>query len=135
MKHHPELPPREWARRVNRAWIVHGGLADHAEQWLNHLANLNDGREESACAAAMKMCDLRNPMDDPKPWFYAGLFCLADNGEAKQFLLTHRVTKAVVPSMRGDEEVRLWEERAGEETHALLERLREGVRSIAPDPK
>ncbi len=135
MKHHPELPPREWARRVNRTWIVHGGLADHAEQWLNHLAKLNDGRELTVCAAAMSMCDLRNPMDDPKPWFYAGLFCLANPEEVKQFLPTHRVTKATVPSMRDDENVRLWEDRTGEETHALLHRLREGVRSIAADPQ
>ncbi len=130
MKFHPELPPREWARRVNRAWIVHGGLADHAEQWLNHLAELNDGREESVCLAAMKMCDRRNPMDDPKPWFYAGLFSLAAPDEAKQYLSTHRVTKATVPSMMDDEEVRLWEDRASEETHELLRRLREAVRSI-----
>lgn len=134
MKPHPHLPPREWVRRVNRSWIVRDGLADHAEAWLDHLAGLNDGRAEQACHTARRMCDLRNEFDDPKPWFYAGLFSLATADEAKRFLGSHRVTKATVPSMHDDEDVRLWVDRVGPETLALLTRLREGVRAILATP-
>lgn len=130
MNHHANLPPREWVRRVNRAWIVHDDLADHAEAWLDYLAGLDDGRAEQVCRAARRMCDLRDELDDPKPWFYAGLFSLATADEAKRFLNTHRVTKATVPSMRDDEDVHLWVDRVSPETLALLTRLREGVRAI-----
>lgn len=130
MNHHANLPPREWVRRVNRTWIVHDDLADHAEAWLDYLAGLDDGRAEQACQAARRMCGLRDELDDPKPWFYAGLFSLATADEAKRFLKTHRVTKATVPSMRDDEDVRLWVDRVSPETLALLTRLREGVRAV-----
>lgn len=129
MNHHPHLPPREWARRVNRSWIVRDGLADHAEAWLDHLAGLQDGRAEIVSKAALRMCDLRSPLDDPKPWFYAGLFSLATPEEARRFLGGHRVTKATVPSMRDDEDVRLWVARVSAETLAMLDHLRDGVRA------
>lgn len=130
MKHHPELPPREWARRVNRSWIVRDGLADHAEAWLDYLAGLGDDRGERVCKTALRMCDLRNALDDPKPWFYAGLFSLATREEAKRFLIGHRVTKATVPSMTEDEDVRLWVDRVSPETLAMLNRLRSALHSV-----
>lgn len=130
MKDNPHLSSREWVRRVNRSWIVRDGLADHAEAWLDHLAGLNDGRAQQVCEAARRMCGLRNELDDPKPWFYAGLFSLATQDEAKRFVQNHRVTKATIPSMRDDEDVRLWVDRVSPETLALLTRLREGVREV-----
>lgn len=123
--------PVEWARRVNHTWIVHGGLDRHAEEWIEHLAWLADGRLERSCAAAKAMCEMRQPLDDPKPWFYAGLFSLATPGEARGLLADHRVTRACVPSLAGDEEVRCWESEAGPETLELLGRLREGLRRIS----
>lgn len=134
MNEHPHLSTREWVRRVNRSWIVRDCLADHAEAWLDHLAGLNDGRAARVCEAARRMCALRNEFDDPKPWFYAGLFSLATQDEAKRFVQNHRVTKATIPSMRDDEDVRLWVDRVSTETLALLTRLREGVRAVTQDP-
>ncbi len=129
-----EMPssPVEWARRVNRSWIVRGQLADHAESWLDHLAALNDDRLEASATAAKAMCGLRQRQDDPKPWFYAGLFHLATADEAARFLASHRVTKAVTPSMENDEDVRLWIDRVGPETVELLDRLRAAIRSLPP---
>jgi hypothetical protein len=121
------MPPVEWVRRINRSWIVHNNLNDQADAWVDYLAELNDGRLAASCAIARNMCDLRDPLDDPKPWFYAGLFHLATAAEARRFLDVHRVTKATVPAMADDESVRLWINRISPETRELLERLRNAL--------
>lgn len=124
MRHHAHMSPVDWVKRINRSWIVHNNLNDRAEAWVNHLAEENDPRLMRSCELARTMCDLREPLDDPKPWFYAGLFHLATAEEALRFLDTHRVTKATVPTMADDESVRLWLNRISEETKFLLDRLR-----------
>jgi hypothetical protein len=130
MKHRDIRSPIEWARRVNRSWLVRSNLNDHAEAWLSHLESLDDGRLLKSCEIARAMCQMRQPDGDPKPWFYAGLFQLATAVEAKRFLETHRVTKALVAAMENDPEVRLWLDRIGPETKDLLECLRQGLASI-----
>lgn len=128
----PSMSPIDWAKRVNRSWIVRSDLNEHAEAWLDHLAALDDGRLLESCRAARDMGALRDRGEDPKPWFYSGLFHLASIPEAHQFLETHRVTKAAIPSMVDDESVRLWLDRVGPETRNLLARLREALRSRRP---
>jgi hypothetical protein len=132
MRHRDIRSPIEWARRVNRSWLVRSNLNDHAEAWLAYLEELNDGRLLRSCETARAMCQLRNLEGDPKPWFYVGLFQLATAAEAKRFLDTHRVTKALVPTMENDPEVRLWLDRVGAETHELLDELRQGLRRLHP---
>ncbi len=124
MRHHAQMNPVDWVKRVNRSWIVHNNLNDQADAWVNHLAEMGDERLHVSCEIAREMCDLREPLDDPKPWFYAGLFHLATAAEALKFLDVHRVTKATVPTMRDDESVHLWIARVSPETRELLERLR-----------
>ncbi len=133
MKHREIRSPVEWARRVNRSWLVRSNLNDHTEAWLGYLAGLEDGRLSESCAIARAMCDHRQHDDDPKPWFYSGIFQLATAAEAKRFLDTHRVTKATVPSMAGDPDVQLWLDRVGPETRELLARLREGLARLRED--
>jgi hypothetical protein len=128
MTHHSQLPPVEWARRVNNSWIVRGGLDARAREWLDHLALPGDGRLLESCLAARAMCGLREPLEDPKPWFYAGLFSLASREEAARFLQPYRVTMAAVPAMADDENVALWLDRVGNETRDLVRRLRAGLR-------
>jgi hypothetical protein len=123
-KHHTQLPPIEWVKRVNNSWLVRNGLDARAREWLDHIAPDNDDRLLRSCQAARAMCGLRAPLEDPKPWFYAGLFCLATAAEAARFLHPHRVTTAALPSMAGDENVILWLDRAGAETRGLVLRLR-----------
>jgi hypothetical protein len=118
------LEPLEWVNKVNRSWIVHNDLNQSADAWLRYLAGQKDGRLLKSCELARAMCRRRGPVDDPKPWFYAGLFHLATAEEAQRFLRYHRVTRATVPSMAGDEAVALWLDRANPETQALLDRLR-----------
>ncbi|MGL4399606.1 MAG: hypothetical protein ACRCXD_07035 [Luteolibacter sp.] len=120
----------DWARRVNRAWLVRSNLNEHTEAWLDHLACLDDGRLLKSCEIARAMCDHRQPEDDPKPWFYSGIFQLATAAEAQRFLATHRVTRATVPAMMDDPEVLLWLDRVGPETRELLARLRQVLASL-----
>lgn len=127
MRHHAHMSAVDWVKRVNRSWIVHNNLNDQADAWVNYLGELGDGRQEHSCEIARTMCDLRDPLDDPKPWFYAGLFHLATAAEAARFLDTHRVTKATVPTMAEDESVHLWINRISPETRELLERLRHAL--------
>jgi hypothetical protein len=134
MKNSSNMPPIEWAGRVNQSWFVRGGLKEHAADWMKHLMTVDDGRLLSSCEAARAMCSLRERMLDPKPWFYAGLFSLATADEARRFLETHRVTRAAIPSMRGDESVVLWLDRVGPETRELIQRLRDAIRRITPEP-
>lgn len=124
------MAPVDWVKRINRSWIVHNNLNDQAEAWVDYLAGHDDPRLESSCEIARSMCDLRDPLDDPKPWFYAGLFHLATTAEAELFLDRHRVTKATVPVMEQDESVQLWINRISPETRELLQRLREALATI-----
>jgi len=123
MRHREIMSAIHWARRVNRSWLVRSNLNDHTEAWLDYLATLDDGRLLESCELARAMCEQRLPDDDPKPWFYSGIFQLATEAEAKRFLDTHRVTKATVPSMADAPEVHLWLDRVGSETRELLARL------------
>jgi len=128
MKPHSQLPPVEWVKRVNNSWIVRGGLEIRAREWLDYLASSGDGRLLESCHAAQAMCGLREPLEDPKPWFYAGLFSLATAAEAARFLQPYRVTMATVPAMADDENVVLWLDRVGDEARNLVRRLRAGLR-------
>ena len=128
MNHHSKLPPVEWVNFVNSSWIVRGGLNERAREWLDYLASLDDGRLLASCKAARAMCGLREPLEDPKPWFYAGLFSLATSEEAARFIQPYRITMAALPSMADDEYVVLWLNRVGDETRELVLRLRENLR-------
>lgn len=132
MKYTSNMPPIEWAGRVNQSWIVRGWLKEHALEWIKFLMTEDDGRLQSSCEAARAMCGLRDPLGDPKPWFYAGLFSLAAADEARRFLENHRVTKAAIPSMPEDESVVLWLDRVDPETREPIQRLRDGVQRIMP---
>lgn len=123
-----DSPTVAWAKRVNRAWIVHNNLDARADAWLDHLEDAADGRLEAASGAARWMCDRRDRSDDPKPWFYAGLFSLATADEAKHFLKPYRVTMATVPTMEADEDVKVWLRGVSLGTRELIAQLRDSIR-------
>lgn len=131
MKPYHALEPIAWAKRVNRTWLTKGGLNQDADAWMKHLAARGGGRLKRSCENARAMCGFRDPLDDPKPWFYAGLFSLATREEAQRFLANHRITKAAVPSMHDDGEVLLWLDRVGPETRELMDRLRNALRLLS----
>ncbi|MBX3743795.1 MAG: hypothetical protein KF833_00660 [Verrucomicrobiae bacterium] len=88
-----------WARRVNGRWLVHHGLREDAEAYLDHLAREAPDRLLRSCRRARAMGRQCPPGTDPKPWFYGGLFSLATEEEASRFLAGHWFTLCTVPSV------------------------------------
>jgi hypothetical protein len=79
-----------WVRRVNDRWIAHHGLKETAAAYLDHLAATDSDRLARACRCAhLMMVHAADPAEDPKPWFYGGLFSQATAAEAKRFLTGH----------------------------------------------
>jgi hypothetical protein len=130
MDSNSDMTPVEWVRRVNRTWLVHGGLDQAAEEWLDHLQATDPPRLEAACVAARALCGMRQPLADPKPWFYAGLFHVATADEAARFIPGHRITLATVPAMLRDPEVDSWLDGMGQETRDLVHALRDGIERL-----
>lgn len=85
-----------WAKRANARWIVHHDLSRNAETYLAHLAREDQSRLTPSCRNAYLMVWLRDSMEDPKPWFYSGLFSLTTPGEAEKFLRGHWLTRLCV---------------------------------------
>ncbi len=118
--------PVAWARRVNHRWIVHHGLEENAEAYLNHLQAMDAERLLQSCRRAHRMVHECGMTEDPKPWFYAGLFSLATPPEAATFLKGHWFTAACIlsaPAEPGREPVKL-----DEQTLAKLRRIREALK-------
>lgn len=87
-----------WAERVNRRWIAHHGLKECAQTYLDHLQKRTPGRLIPSCQRAQQLVRLCPPGEDPKPWFYAGLFSLANPDEIRRFLADHWFTRSCLPS-------------------------------------
>lgn len=87
-----------WAKRVNSRWIVHRDLNRNAALYLDHLACTDQARLVASCRNAHLMTGWCDPMDDPKPWFYSGLFSLTTTEEAGTFLADHWLTRMVTAS-------------------------------------
>ncbi len=114
-----------WARRVNDRWIVHEDLASHAAAYLDHLERSDPSRLQQSCERARRLLGSAEPMEDPKPWFYSGLFSLARPKERQTFLSAHPFLQTVlkgVPaaSLRG----------AGEATWQKIHRLQAALASL-----
>jgi hypothetical protein len=87
-----------WANRVNNRWIVHRDLNRNAGLYLDHLARTDQPRLVASCRNAHVMTGWCDPMEDPKPWFYSGLFSLITPEEAGTFLADHWLTRMVTAS-------------------------------------
>ena len=121
--------PVDWAKRINSSWIVHQGLREQAAGWIAHLEATDPHRLHDSCLVAQEMCEHRGCDDDPKPWFYSGLFSMATADEARRFLASHKLTSASVPALADDEGVRNWTASLCAETTRLLGRLRAALRT------
>jgi hypothetical protein len=87
-----------WARRANSRWIVHHDLNRNAESYLDHLAQTDPARLVLSCRNAHLMTGWGGPGEDPKPWFYSGLFSLTTPEEAVRFLGDHWLTRIITAS-------------------------------------
>jgi hypothetical protein len=120
-----------WARRVNGRWIVHHGLKESAEAYLDRLEGSDPERLVRSCERARRLVRECEPGEDPKPWFYAGLFSLATAQEVTQFLERHWFTASSLPSVDFGSSMPIEAQAVGPDTLAKLERLRDAVAKLA----
>lgn len=85
-----------WARRINARWIVHGGLDDTAAAYMDRLESTDQRRLALSCRIARALTGKAGAGEDPKAWFYAGLFSMAEPVEVAEFLLGHRLVTTVL---------------------------------------
>lgn len=119
-----------WVREVNSRWIVHHGLKDRAEAYMAHLEATDPVRLTAACARAARLVRGCGPIEDPKPWFYAGLFSVSTVGEAERYLAGHWFTAECVPSLAGQSKRCTPPGRIGPETEAKIARVRKAVSEL-----
>ena len=117
-----------WAKRANACWIVHHDLSRNAESYINHLGQGDQRRLIPSCRNAYLMVWLRDSMEDPKPWFYSGLFSLVTASEAEKFLANHWLTK--VATTLSQEIPAISQITAGENTLEKIRRIRETMAKL-----
>lgn len=121
-----------WVRRVNSRWIVHGELAANAAAYLQHLEQHDPVRLASSCARARAMCRRGAAGEDPKPWFYCGLFSEALPAEKARFLGLHAFVQAVLATTAEE-----WPDsmrQTNPDTQAKIRSLRAALRQEAAKP-
>ncbi len=115
-----------WVRRLNCRWIVHHGLGQSAEAYLDHLAKTDPQRLERSCRTAQQLARLAK-QEDPKPWFYAGLFSLANVDEARQFLADRWFTISAIPALAAELGSTIPPEAMGAAAREKIQRIQEAL--------
>jgi hypothetical protein len=115
---------------VNDHWIVRHGLKKSAAAYLDYLEANDPQRLRGSCRRARRLVSVRPPREDPKPWFYAGLFSLATVEEGRLFLADHWFTTACIPALATlvvppSEPVRL-----GADTRRKIMRIQEALAGL-----
>ena len=123
----------DWARRVNARWIVREGLRASASGYLDLLASIDPERLSRSCRRARGLTGRFGSTEDPKPWFYAGLFSLATKDEVKHFLTQHHFTLATLPGHEDAVPGFLCSDSVATPTWEKIVRIREGVAALAGD--
>jgi hypothetical protein len=130
MSQEPEPNYIAWARRVNGRWIVHNNLRERAAAYLDYLERNDPDRLERSCRLARALTTRCKLPQDPKPWFYGGLFSLATTVEADQFLSEHYFTAAVIPCTRDNPDVVGWLEKVNEPTRQAVRQIRRELEKL-----
>jgi hypothetical protein len=87
-----------WVRKVNDRWLVHSGLQHRASAYLDHLASTERERLITSLRILRELIRSLGPAEDPKPRFYAGVFSLATEDEARHYLKDHAFTLSLIPA-------------------------------------
>jgi len=119
-----------WARRVNARWIVHQGLDRNATAYLEHLEQTDPDRLRRSCLHAHRLVHERPAQEDPKPWFYAGLFSLADASEKQKFLADHWFVATAINNAEMPDSVASAPETVSAATWEKITRIREALARI-----
>lgn len=91
----------ERIRKINKTWIVRGGLGEDAANYLDLLEQSDNSRFHFACLLTWNVLAYLNAHqrmqhEDPKRYFYPALFYATTTQEQQQFLKKHQFTLAVV---------------------------------------
>lgn len=119
-----------WVRKVNARWIVREGFREAAAAYLDALERDDPERLWRSCARARSMLDRRDPLDDPKPWFYAGLFSLATPEEAARYLRDRDFTLACLPALDGFDLGSIDRAAVSARTRTTIDRIRAALGSL-----
>jgi len=124
---HAENPDHlAWVRRLNSRWIVHHGLGESAEAYLDYLTKVDPKRLGRSCRIAHRLAHQAGH-DDPKPWFYAGLFSLASVEEARQFLANRWFTISAIPSLAAELGYTNLPDTIGQDAREKIQRIRKAL--------
>lgn len=121
-----------WVRRVNDRWIVRQNLRESASAYLDHLADTDTERLQLSCACAKHLTETFGKKEDPKPWFYAGLFRMATPEEAKRFLSKHDFTFSAISGLAEVKPPFFTEAMVHDHTTEKLRRIREVLQNLGP---
>lgn len=101
----PETPGavESWIRKVNDRWLVHSNLNGDTATYLDHLGATDPARLAATCRIVNLLMAGMDPMEDPKPVFYGGVFSLATTEEVARHLHDHLFTKMLVPATPKEE--------------------------------
>lgn len=119
-----------WAERANARWIVHHGLGRNTEAYLKHLERTDPERRRRCCRNAYLLVRECAPLEDPKPWFYAGLFSLATAAEAREFLAGHCLVAAAIAAAGTTTAIAPAPEALGAATREKIGRIREALAQL-----
>ena len=125
-----EPDPVAWARWLNARWIVHAGLDERAEAFMAHLESVDPERLAVACDRAARMLRICGSVEDPKPWFYSGLFSSATLEEAELYLKDHWFTAQCVPALADHSQLRAPLEEVGVDAKAKITRVRKALSEL-----
>lgn len=120
-----------WTHRVNARWIVHHNLNRTAAAYLTHLAQADPRRLAASCRNAHWMVEQAG-LEDPKPWFYAGLFSLATAEETTKYLAAHWLTNIVTDTSKQVSATGL--ESVSESTVEKIRRIQAALTKLSSNP-
>jgi hypothetical protein len=116
-----------WVKRGNSRWIVHRGLGKNAEAYMQHLERHDRKRLALSCRNAYLLVQQSDPMEDPKPWFYTGLFSLVKPEEAREHLADHWLLTMSVGVITGQAATLPLLDSVSDNTLDKIRRIREAV--------
>jgi hypothetical protein len=120
-----------WVRRVNGRWIVRQGLNHSLSAYMDHLGEIDLLRLALSGRLTHRLVHSIEPAEDPKPWFYGGMFSLATKAEAQTFLAEHPLICSIVPSIQSEEHSPEFRKIISEDTSGKIVRLRETIGRLA----
>jgi hypothetical protein len=119
-----------WARRRNNRWIVHHGLSKKTDSYLDHLAKTDPQRLSLSCRNAHLLVQKAKPDEDPKPWFYSGVFSLATAAETQRYLAGHWFLSMTVAPDSAATEPQFSSENVSSTTIDKIKSIREAIAQL-----